>query len=79
MNETFTNVAGEQELLAAIVRCWASVWGQRVIAIDATGQTFDFVRISSAGRLGLSIRQVSDSPRDDAEVSRMGLDCIPLT
>jgi pyruvate,water dikinase len=31
MNETFTNVAGEQELLAAVVRCWASIWGKRVI------------------------------------------------
>ena len=32
MNETFTNVTGERELLAAIVRCWASVWGKRVIS-----------------------------------------------
>lgn len=32
MNETFTNVSGEAALLQAIVRCWASVWGKRVIA-----------------------------------------------
>ncbi|MFI5308252.1 MAG: phosphoenolpyruvate synthase [Polyangiales bacterium] len=32
MNETFTNVEGEQALLDAIVACWMSVWGKRVIA-----------------------------------------------
>lgn len=32
MNETFTNVVGEQELLARLKDCWASVYGRRVIA-----------------------------------------------
>ncbi|MGD0880293.1 MAG: phosphoenolpyruvate synthase [Acidimicrobiales bacterium] len=32
MNATFTNVAGDDELLRRIVGCWASLYGQRVIA-----------------------------------------------
>jgi pyruvate,water dikinase len=32
MNVTFTNVAGDDDLLRRIVDCWASVYGQRVIA-----------------------------------------------
>ncbi len=31
MNETFTNVAGEDEVLARLVDCWASLWGARSI------------------------------------------------
>ena len=31
MNETFTNVAGEKELLGRVVDCWASLWGARSI------------------------------------------------
>ena len=32
MNATFTNVVGDQELLARIVDCWASLFGARVLA-----------------------------------------------
>ncbi len=32
MHETYTNVVGEAALLAKIVACWASAYGQRVIA-----------------------------------------------
>ena len=32
MNATFTNIAGEDDLLARIVDCWASLYGERVIA-----------------------------------------------
>jgi pyruvate,water dikinase len=32
MHETYTNVAGEAQLLARIVDCWASVYGERVIS-----------------------------------------------
>ncbi len=32
MNVTFTNVAGDEELLRRVVDCWASIYGQRVIA-----------------------------------------------
>ena len=31
MNETFTNVAGDDEVLARLVDCWASLWGARSI------------------------------------------------
>ncbi|HXQ59343.1 MAG TPA: phosphoenolpyruvate synthase, partial [Acidimicrobiales bacterium] len=31
MNETFTNVAGEEDVLARIVDCWASLWKARSI------------------------------------------------
>jgi pyruvate,water dikinase len=31
MNQTFTNVAGDEEVLASVVKCWASLYGQRVI------------------------------------------------
>ena len=31
MNETFTNVAGGDEVLARLVDCWASLWGARSI------------------------------------------------
>jgi pyruvate,water dikinase len=35
MNATFTNVAGTHELLARVVDCWASLYGQRVISYRA--------------------------------------------
>ena len=35
MNETFTNVRGPDQLLAAVQRCWASLYGARVIAYRA--------------------------------------------
>jgi pyruvate,water dikinase len=35
MNETFTNVSGEDELLSAVRRCWASVYGTRALAYRA--------------------------------------------
>ena len=31
MNETFTNVAGREQLFARLVDCWASLWGARSI------------------------------------------------
>lgn len=36
MNATFTNVIGDQQLLARLVDCWASLYGERVIAYRAT-------------------------------------------
>lgn len=36
MNATFTNVAGDEDLLGRIVDCWASLYGERVIAYRAT-------------------------------------------
>lgn len=36
MNATFTNVQGEEDLLAKVVGCWASLFGQRVVAYRAS-------------------------------------------
>jgi pyruvate,water dikinase len=36
MNETFTNVSGEEDLLSRVVDCWASLYGARVVAYRAT-------------------------------------------
>lgn len=35
MNATFTNVAGEDDLLARVVDCWASLYGKRVMSYRA--------------------------------------------
>lgn len=35
MNETFTNIEGEESLLEAILRCWQSLWSPRVITYRA--------------------------------------------
>lgn len=35
MNETFTDVAGEDALLDAISGCWQSLWGERAVAYRA--------------------------------------------
>ena len=35
MNVTYTNVAGDEELLRRVVDCWSSIYGQRVIAYRA--------------------------------------------
>jgi len=36
MNETFTNVSGEQNLIEAVQHCWASLFGPRVVAYRAS-------------------------------------------
>ena len=36
MNATFTNVTGDKEVLEAIVSCWASLYGARVISYRGT-------------------------------------------
>jgi pyruvate,water dikinase len=41
MNETFTNVRGEADLLARVVECWASLWSPRVVAYRATRDITD--------------------------------------
>jgi pyruvate, water dikinase len=41
MNETFTNVRGESELVDRIVDCWASLWSPRVVAYRATRRLAD--------------------------------------
>ena len=41
MNETFTNVAGDEEVIDRIVACWASLWSPRVVAYRATRDIAD--------------------------------------
>lgn len=41
MNATFTNVAGEAQLLRRVVDCWASLYSERVIAYRTTEQVTD--------------------------------------
>ncbi len=41
MNETFTNVSGPEELVDRIVDCWASAYGQRVVAYRASHRMSD--------------------------------------
>lgn len=36
MNETFTNVAGDDAVVDAVIRCWMSVWGKRVVSYRAS-------------------------------------------
>ena len=36
MNATFTNISGEPELIDAVQRCWASLFGARVVAYRAS-------------------------------------------
>jgi pyruvate,water dikinase len=36
MNETYTNVVGDDDLVRRIVDCWASVYGRRVVAYRAS-------------------------------------------
>jgi len=36
MNATFTNVAGDAQVLARVVDCWASLWGARSISYRAS-------------------------------------------
>ena len=36
MNETFTNVRGEQDLIEAVQNCWASLFGPRVVSYRAS-------------------------------------------
>jgi pyruvate,water dikinase len=41
MNETFTNVSGDDELVDRVVACWASLWSPRVVAYRATRELAD--------------------------------------
>ncbi len=41
MNVTYTNVAGDEELLQRLVDCWASIYGERVIAYRSVEEVTD--------------------------------------
>ena len=57
MNETFTNVSGEADLLEAVVRCWASVWGKRVIAYRKSQQ------LEQEPAIAVVVQQMVDADR----------------
>ncbi len=52
MNVTFTNVAGDEELLRRVVDCWSSIYGQRVIAYRA------IERVSEEPALAVIVQQM---------------------
>jgi pyruvate, water dikinase len=41
MNETFTNVSGDDALIERVVDCWASLFGERVLSYRATQHVTD--------------------------------------
>ncbi len=41
MNESFTNVRGDEELIERVQRCWMSMFGQRVLAYRASQRISD--------------------------------------
>jgi len=41
MNQTFTNVAGDDDVLASLVACWASLYGARSISYRVTREIAD--------------------------------------
>ncbi|MBX7160598.1 MAG: phosphoenolpyruvate synthase [Acidimicrobiia bacterium] len=57
MNATFTNVVGTDELMRAIVDCWASVFGQRVVAYRAGRE------VTSDPAIAVVVQAMVDSQR----------------
>ena len=57
MNATFTNVTGEDELLASVVKCWASLYGSRVISYRLTRA------ISEVPAMGVIVQEMVASER----------------
>ncbi|MBK7828656.1 phosphoenolpyruvate synthase [Nannocystis sp.] len=57
MNETYTNIRGQDALIDAIVRCWASVWGERVMAYRASNNMRDEPAIA------VCVQEMVDSQR----------------
>ncbi len=57
MNATFTNVAGDEQLLQKVVDCWASLYGARVIAYRRTRA------ISDTPAMGVIVQQMIASER----------------
>ena len=57
MNATFTNVAEDEELLARVVDCWASLYGERVISYRASQ------RVGDEPSLAVVVQQMIPSER----------------
>ena len=57
MNATFTNVTGDDQLVEALVACWQSLFGQRVIAYRAHN------RMAEEPAIAVVVQQMVDSER----------------
>ncbi len=57
MNRTFTNVAGDDELLRSLVGCWASLYGARVISYRYTRS------IEGVPAMGVIVQEMVPSER----------------
>lgn len=57
MNRTFTNVAGEADLLRAIVGCWASLFGARALSYRATK------RLTEEPAIAVVVQRMVDADR----------------
>jgi pyruvate,water dikinase len=57
MNATFTNIAGDRELLAAVVGCWASLYSARVISYRASRS------VEEVPTLGVVVQEMIPSER----------------
>ena len=57
MNATFTNVAGEVDLLARVVDCWASLYGKRVMSYRAA------TKLAEEPTLAVVVQQMVPSER----------------
>jgi pyruvate, water dikinase len=57
MNATFTNVRGAEDLIDKIVRCWMSLWGERVVSYRA-GR-----RMTQEPAIAVVVQQMVDSER----------------
>ncbi len=57
MNDTFTNLTGTDEILEAIIDCWASLYGQRVLAYRG------YQGIDSEPRIAVIVQRMIESNR----------------
>ena len=80
MHETFANVVGDDALLDRLVDCWASLYGERVIAYRASQGLTDEPAIAvvvqrmvglGAGRRDVHRRPVDRRPRPDRDRGRL--------
>lgn len=57
MNETYTNIVGEREVVDAVLRCWQSLFGRRVIAYRS------IQRLLEEPAIAVVVQQQIDSER----------------
>lgn len=57
MNESFTNIAGDDALIDAVVRCWMSMWSERVLAYRAS------LRVTAEPSIAVVVQRMVDADR----------------